>query len=167
MSLEEILREIDIEIERLQQARDIFVQLLPTLSLSPEMMYLSAAQPTQDAVAIEAETPEAGTQAVAAIPSSAVIPVRAVRVMRVPREPRVRVPEPQQPRALGGAIPQGPVVISAKQAEQARALRSQTAAIGQPVPAPVPQEGTLDALLRQLTGRSTPEKTPNILGVDG
>ena len=145
MTLNEIAVTIDAQIVRMQKIRAVVATLLPT-ETAP------VAEPTFAALRSVEDSPDEIQDA----------PLASMVFVPSPRKPRPRrsrsLPSPSvrvrqtSPTALGGAVPQGPVVVSAATV-RSRSIVEATPAT--PLSNPPARPGhSLDDLVRQLTGRS-------------
>lgn len=179
MLLQKALRELDEEIDRLTQIRSIVASLhtdssltdLPTAlssdasaqETSETTPYSSAAPSVDRAVGRTASrtaertvrrSAEPTTEEVqpTSAPSSPLPVPRKLRRLRLERTTRTHRPTPPVARALGGMIPAQPVFIAAK-GDAGSVRKNESSVAAGRTPPPAAQEGTLDALLRELSYR--------------
>ncbi len=156
MTLTEIAAELDLLITRLREARNILATLEPENASQPSRKSArkNPALPSSD---LDPETtPErAPDTPIAASPFTATgkLSTTRARAPRKPRAPRISPPSKEiTPSPLHGAVPQGPVVVSA-----AEVVRRRTTAEPETLPLPTLDIGhSLDDLVRELTHRADP-----------
>ena len=157
MTLNQIAEAIDAQILRMQKVRAIVANLLPAKSPLTSPVRNLEKLPPPDA------TPLAGSPTQSAAPAHLMPRVeqqpRGPKV-RKPRTPRVTAPTRElSPTALGGAIPRGPIFVSAADAVRSRQIIESPSA-ARAVVAPSESGHSLDDLVLQLTRRSTPSLLP-------
>ena len=164
MLLQKALREVDEEIDRLKQIRSIVASLQKDSSLIDLPTALSSKASAEELPGPTALS--AGAASVDRAMSPAVIgnteevppPLsphtepRKLRRLRLERTTRTHRPPPPVARALGGMIPAQPVFIAAK-ADAGSVRKNETPVAAVRTAPPIAQEGTLDALLRELSYR--------------
>lgn len=152
MLLQKALRELDAEIDRWLRVREVVAGLKS--SSWPSDRSLPALQTIeQNNTATAPQEILTAARGKAATTSEAVTdgaqPAMARRVEWRPRQARTHRTIAPVARALGGSIPVRPVVVAPGSAVRVRAAEHASSK-----PAVIPaQEGTLDALLRELSNR--------------
>lgn len=186
MSVADIISLIDAQILRLQQARSILVAApapakwhggrKPTQKATPVKKAAPApapVKPVEPEQVVAAPTPITKKRALSAEGRKRIQEAQRQRWAErrkdvVPQEPPK--PVPATPSALSGAVPAGPVAVSAEEVRKAEARRAQletahhaeTLAQDWLVPKPAP-ELTIDMLFKDLSDKPEPvEETTNV-----
>lgn len=161
MTLNEIAHAIDMQILRMQRIRAIVVTLLPSETM----------QITEPAIeALQLESPKLPLLDSSSPDSTHVVaPVLKPRPRRSPGPRRRMLGKVQRlhaqgrelpASALGGAVPQGPVVVSAADVVRSRNI-AETSSPQASTSAPSQPGHSLEDLVRQLTQRSGSDRSTN------
>ena len=145
---EDILHIIDLELDQLRRARHV----LTAIESAPPAALVAAAAAVEEEK--PAEQQEAQTVEIVTVPPAR---ERRRRFARRPRQAAGQQPE-SQADAFGGVIPSRPVFVSAATVK-AQATRNERPA---PAAAPVPTEGTLDSLIRELTRQPSGDRSSSL-----
>ena len=152
MLVQKALQELDGEIDRLSRIRAIVASLHSTHSPTDYNVPQSSSEQVVEQRSVAATLPAAQVHTE---DHAAVLPKRQGRKLRFERSTRTHRPAPPVARALGGTIPVRPVFIASGNVARPVAAPAASRAPAKMEP---PSEGTLDALLRELSFRPNSQR---------